>query len=218
MGLGQARFEQSINASNGYVNNIVKSIGVEKLRKIQEEYPQLNTEWLLYGEGDMLKEAPSPKVLDEDDMVSLGEYYPEIRREDFVPFYPYLPVTGGNAVQFDSWEDEHTVRYRYAPEYARRDVVCFTVRGESMSPTVPGGAIVYISKQVSSVVDPDKMYLIITRDGQRMIKRLRLDAPEGNNPGFLCISDNKDHIPFHLDEDEVVAKYRVLGVGNYGDL
>ena len=48
-------FEKSINASNGYINNITRSIGLEKIDLIVEKYPLLNIEWLLTGKGDMLK-------------------------------------------------------------------------------------------------------------------------------------------------------------------
>jgi hypothetical protein len=53
-GIGQAKFEKRIGAGNGFVNNIVKSIGGEKLQSIQREFPELSTEWLLYGTGEML--------------------------------------------------------------------------------------------------------------------------------------------------------------------
>lgn len=52
--IGQSKFEKRICAGNGFVNNIVKSIGTEKLQSIKREFPELNTEWLLYGTGEML--------------------------------------------------------------------------------------------------------------------------------------------------------------------
>lgn len=52
--LSQKRFEESVGLSNGYVNNIRKSITVEKLQKIALQYPELNKAWLLTGDGSML--------------------------------------------------------------------------------------------------------------------------------------------------------------------
>ncbi len=52
--IGQSKFEKRIGAGNGFVNNIVKSIGAEKLQSISREFPELSTEWLLYGTGEML--------------------------------------------------------------------------------------------------------------------------------------------------------------------
>lgn len=48
-------FEKSIDVSNGYINNVTRSISLEKIDLIVEKYPILNIEWLLTGKGDMLK-------------------------------------------------------------------------------------------------------------------------------------------------------------------
>ncbi|MET3018560.1 hypothetical protein [Flavobacterium hydatis] len=57
-GLGVSNFEKSINVSNGYVNNMSKSIGIDKLELILEKYSNLSLEWLITGKGEMLKEIP----------------------------------------------------------------------------------------------------------------------------------------------------------------
>lgn len=64
-------FEESINASNGYINNISRSISLEKIDLIVEKYPILNIEWLLTGKGDMLKplselNEPELQYINED--------------------------------------------------------------------------------------------------------------------------------------------------------
>ena len=53
--LKKARFESLCGLSNGYVANIKKGIGYEILEKILRVFPELNRDWLLYGEGTMLK-------------------------------------------------------------------------------------------------------------------------------------------------------------------
>ncbi len=64
-------FEESINASNGYINNITRSISLEKIDLIVEKYPILNIEWLLTGKGDMFKpltdlSEPELQYINED--------------------------------------------------------------------------------------------------------------------------------------------------------
>ena len=54
-GLTISAFEESIGVSNGYVNAISKSIGLDKLNTIIEKYSNLNIEWLLTGKGEMRK-------------------------------------------------------------------------------------------------------------------------------------------------------------------
>ena len=47
LGISQRAFEQSVGLSNGYVNNIRKSIQPDKVQKIAQKYPDLNTGWLM---------------------------------------------------------------------------------------------------------------------------------------------------------------------------
>ncbi|TWP28463.1 XRE family transcriptional regulator [Apibacter muscae] len=48
-------FESSIGVSHSYVSNIRVSIQPDKLISISKQYPDLNTSWLMTGEGEMLK-------------------------------------------------------------------------------------------------------------------------------------------------------------------
>ena len=52
-------FEKKSDLSNGYVKSIKKSLGTEKLDNVLNAFPELNREWLLYGEGEMLKSEAS---------------------------------------------------------------------------------------------------------------------------------------------------------------
>ena len=54
-GISVKSFEQKCNMSNGYVASIRKGLGGEKLENILRAFPELNREWLLFGEGEMLK-------------------------------------------------------------------------------------------------------------------------------------------------------------------
>lgn len=57
LNIGQGKFETRCGLANGYVNNIRRSITPEKLQQIARQYPELNTGWLMTGEGEMLKES-----------------------------------------------------------------------------------------------------------------------------------------------------------------
>lgn len=52
----KAYFVRAIGVSNSYINNMRQSISPDKLEKILEQFPDLNTTWLLTGDGDMLLE------------------------------------------------------------------------------------------------------------------------------------------------------------------
>lgn len=54
-GLTMTKFEQMCGLSVGYVNAMRVGFGTEKLNNVLLQFPDLSREWLLYGEGEMLK-------------------------------------------------------------------------------------------------------------------------------------------------------------------
>jgi transcriptional regulator with XRE-family HTH domain len=72
LGMAQTRFEKHCGLANGYINNIRKSISPDKLELIALCFPELNTGWLMTGEGEMLKtetESPKPEDLHLNDLI-----------------------------------------------------------------------------------------------------------------------------------------------------
>lgn len=53
-GIPVSRFETMSGLSNGYVSAMRKGLGQEKLNNVLRAFPDLNRDWLLYGEGEML--------------------------------------------------------------------------------------------------------------------------------------------------------------------
>ena len=53
--IGQGKFEKNCGLPNAYVTNIRVSVTPKKLQQITDRYPELNADWLLTGEGEMLK-------------------------------------------------------------------------------------------------------------------------------------------------------------------
>lgn len=58
-GITIKKFEEDSQLSNGYVSSMRKSLGDEKLNNVLKAFPELNRDWLLYGEGEMLKSSVS---------------------------------------------------------------------------------------------------------------------------------------------------------------
>lgn len=82
-GITVSSFEKSIGASNGYVNSISRSVGIDKLNRILEEYPYLSIEWLLTGNGNMkkLQEHDVPTSIDIHQLINkIAEQAKEIGR------------------------------------------------------------------------------------------------------------------------------------------
>lgn len=56
LGIPTSAFERRVGLSNAYIANFKGNISAEKLEKILNEYPELNRDWLLYGNGEMILE------------------------------------------------------------------------------------------------------------------------------------------------------------------
>ena len=59
----QKYFCEKIGVSNNFINSIRSGVSYEKLFRIKEEFPEMNTDWLLYGEGEMLNETEATAIV-----------------------------------------------------------------------------------------------------------------------------------------------------------
>ena len=57
-GISNRAFEISCGFSNGYINSMRKGLGVNKIEDVLRVYPELNKDWLITGEGEMLRTDP----------------------------------------------------------------------------------------------------------------------------------------------------------------
>lgn len=65
-GLTMKKFEELCGLSSGYVSSMRKGFGRGKLDNVLTTFPDLNREWLLYGEGEMLvSETPTEEKIEE---------------------------------------------------------------------------------------------------------------------------------------------------------
>lgn len=98
LGITQARFERACGMSNGYINNLKKTLGAEKLQNVLRAFPELNTEWLLYGEGEMLKPQQQAAQNNIGDITITGNNNTHIghgnRIISHLPQVIELPATG----------------------------------------------------------------------------------------------------------------------------
>jgi len=70
-----SQFEKASNLSNGYISNMRKNFSAEKLSYVLKAFPDLNRDWLIYGEGDMLISKQSNKVapIKDDELEKMKE-------------------------------------------------------------------------------------------------------------------------------------------------
>ena len=58
-GLSYNEFEQAVGLSNSMAYKLNENIRKKTLTRISLAFPDLNTDWLLYGEGEMLRPSAS---------------------------------------------------------------------------------------------------------------------------------------------------------------
>jgi hypothetical protein len=68
LSIGQNAFEKKVGISNGYINNVKNSIGSDIINKISSAYPELNTEWLVGGNGEMIKTVVNQNNVEGDNI------------------------------------------------------------------------------------------------------------------------------------------------------
>lgn len=199
--LSKRKFQESIGVSNSYIQNIASGIGAEVLSRISKTYPDLNTDWLLTGEGDMLKPAPSASEGAES---AAGA--PEVPGGHFIPLIP-VSAQGGSlndfVVSIKGSECEKVLSPARGAEFA------IQVAGDSMAPEYPNGSQIHIKRiNEQAFIEWGKVYVLDTCNGT-VIKRI---VPSARRGFIRCLSINPDPIyaPFEVALSDVYGIYRVL--------
>lgn len=76
LGISAKEFERTCGRPNGFVNNLKENMSVRTLGEISARYPQLDTQWLISGRGDMIrtetdKERLETRISELEDTVSV---------------------------------------------------------------------------------------------------------------------------------------------------
>lgn len=194
-GLSQSAFEKSTGLSNGYVNNISKGIGAEKLQRIIEVYPELSQTWLLTGEGEMLRTTPDDSAAD---------------KQKALPLIPFEALAGYLSTDNEGVMVEDCEQY-VIPEFDRRGAeFIIRVSGSSMYPKYSNGDLLGC-KKIKDILffQWGKIYVLDTSQGT-LVKRVY----EHENDDFvMLVSDNKTvYPPFPIPKSDIRSLSIVVGV------
>ncbi len=198
-GLTMKAFEQRCDLSTGYVTSMRKGYGSEKLNNVLTAFPELNREWLLYGEGDMLSSTssaqPQPSVKNE--RVADDEVYK-------VPLVP-ISALGGSLNDFNTTVCRDDCETVISPI---KDIdMAIKISGDSMEPEYPSGSTVLIKKiNEHAFLEWGKVYVLSTCNGT-VIKRL---MPTDDPNKVLCESINPKYPPFEVSLEHVYGVYIVM--------
>lgn len=171
VGLGQTAFENKVSWPRGYISKIKGSIGSDMLARLLNIYSNLNVEWLLTGEGDMLK-SENKEEKEADSIQPQG-----------IPHIEQIDAWCGKGQGF-----EVSVMRKDCPVYniPGAEDADFTIRakGRSMinrqhpARSINEGDYIACRKQRTNIIRYGEIYALATSDGV-MVKVVQPGKEEG---------------------------------------
>lgn len=188
-------FERRSGLGNGYVSSIKFSILPSKLSNISLQFPNLNTTWLLTGEGEMLRSTDRSRS-DEPAPPAVMDAIPLIPMDAFAGYPP------------EQYSDLPVEDYYHVAEFAKADFL-IRVKGDSMTPKLNGGDIVACKKIYERLFFQwHRIYVVYTKSQGVMIKRVEHSDRDGC---IRLVSDNPSYQPFDIPESDISDIALVMG-------
>lgn len=197
-----AAFEKSIGLSNASFNKTLKTggaIGTDKLEKTLSIYPDINPEWLLTGEGEMLKSSSEVKpahtfALSTDRKLDVQD----------IPLYDLSATAGLMAIFTDNHINPED--YLRVPNLPPVDGAIY-VRGESMTPLLKSGDII-IYKRLELTLDSilwGQIYLLSFEAGGDTFTVVKY-VQKSDRPDYIrLVSQNERFQPKDIPLESVHA-------------
>ena len=230
-GITAYKFYKETGISRGILSQN-NGLSEENTLRFLAYFPEVNAEWLLTGNGEMLKTKSKINVLkkNEDIYEDINEDKPNVKKRYAIESpemplvteenavyksntgIPLIPIDamagfGTGAVQVMHYD---TSKY-IVPEFSELNVdFMIRVKGSSMVPKYNSGDLVACKKLVITDIffQWNKVYVLDTEQGA-LIKRVK----KGSRDNYiLLISDNKNYDPFELHLSKIFAVALVVGV------
>lgn len=184
-------FTRRLGVSPGYVGAMRKSFPEEKVMKICELYPDLNRDWLLYGEGEMINRR-------SDIPENLGGY-----------LIPLLPVEAmaGSLLNFSRGVSMEECEFISSP--VKGAELAIPISGDSMEPEIHNGTIAAICRINEKAFIPWGNPMVIDTENGVLIKTVH---PSQLGEGFIeARSYNPRYAPFNIPKNSIFGIYRIVG-------
>lgn len=222
-GISQYEFYKNTGVTRGILtqNN---GISEDNISRFLAYYPEISAEWLLTGEGEMLKTKrtsiapPSSEELVTEDKVTKKipnsqtksvEKLPEGSHYG-LPLIPLSAVAGFPAIDETGVFIESCERY-HIPEFeAKGAQFLIRVSGDSMMPTYQNGDIIACRK-LSDILffQWGNIYVIDSSQGQ-LVKRIF--ECRDNAEHIQCVSDNTKYPPFNIPTTDIRSLSIIVGL------
>jgi len=200
----QVELATILNTNPAGINDIKgnrKNLSIENLMTMKKSYPELNTDWILMEEGDM--------ILTQKEVETTSEYVlrTDTRQElQRIPLYDHLGAASLTKV-FEG--HQNIIDYITIPNLPKSDGALY-ITGDSMYPLLKSGDIA-IYKRLFDMTDGilfGEMYILsvkIDDDFTTVVKFVQ--KSEKGEEWIRLVSQNTHHAPkdFHLSDVVAMA-------------
>lgn len=204
--LTQRGFEQAAGLSNGYLKSLRKSPTVDKMQSIIHAFPQLNQDWLLTGEGEMLNKT-------ENAVISKTETTTDYEDAEIVDSFPILPeeVAVESNTNIEEYIEENSSEleqvnpsHKLAPANAAERIL-----RTSMLPTFQPEDIVFVRflPDRMKLCDGD-IYYLNCKNRPTMIRHIKFE-PDNR---LRLVAQNPQYGDVIISRDDIINVGTIVGL------
>ena len=209
-GISVRQFEAMIGSSDGKIAKFMatnSSLKSDTLSKIMEVFPQLSIEWLITGEGEMLKSPVDGSLTNTKELRRNYEGASDLKR---LPLVTQKAVAGFGNADF-AIREEDVKDYYVVPKFRYHQVdFMIEISGSSMYPNYNSGDVVACTiLHDGSFIQWNKCHIVATREQGILCKRL---MPGSTDDTLKMVSDNENYPPFEVPKEDITGIALVVGV------
>lgn len=192
--MSQTEFAKLMGVSPTYIGAMRRSISEVRLKKLLEIFPDLNRDWILFGEGEMLLDP-------DDDEPDLGDGY----------VVPLLPVKAfaGNLQMWTTGVELRDCEKVVSPVKG----VDFAIRiaGNSMEPEFQNGSMIFIKRINERAFIPWGNPMVIDTENGVLVKAVYpCDSDSPEEQYIEARSYNPNYPPFKIPVESIFSLYRII--------
>lgn len=214
-GISKNKFYIETGISNGILDK-KSGLSMDTIEKFYSTYPEINPEWLLTGQGPMLKESsPEDKQSKLQKIREIADT--STKKNNLIPFYDDVATIGGkNNIIADTSGISTPSDYIDAGDWFYGVTAAIRHYGDSMS-EYPNGCILALRQlHDSNSIVWGRNYVVETNE-IRVTKRLQ--TCKGDDECVMAYSTNTEtypdgqlvHEPFKIRKEDIRRVFMVLG-------
>ncbi|QDW23292.1 helix-turn-helix transcriptional regulator [Flavobacterium sp. KBS0721] len=199
-GITKYKFCNDLGFSNKFLDNS-SNMGTDKACKILHHYPEINSEWLLTGNGPMVKEDNANIIIMNNDRKTIDSL--QVSQE--IPLYDLEAVAGLREL-FNSGKPQRVLDTIKIPNLPKCDGA-ISVTGDSMYPLLKSGDIVLYKETEFENIFFGEMYLLSVKlnDWEEYITVKYVQKSDQGSDFVKLVSQNSHHQPKDIHISKISA-------------